>query len=184
MDTSGQPSRRLLLQTLTVTGLCAALPGCTSNGGAAGQPGPSVTSSTPGQGAPLPPASSSEATSHSDVLLVQAAIADEHALLDACLASVAALPDLATALSSITDQQRRHVAVLRAALTGRQSYRRRMPAVGSRRAALHGLRRSLVVAQSDRRDGALAADSGALAQLLASMSASHAVAAGLDALRT
>lgn len=178
MGTSPPLSRRLLLQGAALTGACGVLSGCGSNG--EGTAGPSA--------APLDGDAGGAAASTAsgrDIRIVRAAIDDERVLLADFAAAATAVPRLAKALAPVADQQRQHVAALRAALIvpDRVHATRSRPAHGDGSAVLRGLRRSLVVAQHRRRADALAAHTGLLARLLASMSASHAVAAGLDSLR-
>ncbi|MEP6650962.1 MAG: hypothetical protein ABJA74_13810 [Lapillicoccus sp.] len=177
MGDSPSLSRRLLLQGAALSGAGAAVGGCASSPDAAD--GRSRSGS-----AAAPVADSGAASASPDVRLVESAIADERALLDDCLAGAATFTGLAPVLDPIAARQREHLARLRAALTsgapGRPSHPRRVP--GDRAAALRRVRRSVVDAQRARRTDALAADSGPLARLLASMSASHAVTADLDAL--
>ncbi len=120
--------------------------------------------------------------SDSDVDRVRAAIADERALLAFCTGSATSHPAVAGALTDIAGQQRQHVAALRGALTDPGGDRVvTVPRIrGDRKAVLLAARRLLVEAQRHRRSDALAADWGPLARLFASISASHAVAAGLD----
>jgi hypothetical protein len=119
------------------------------------------------------------------VRLVRAAIADEHAVLQVSLANGAGDPSLRKALAPVVDQQRAHIAALRAALTSppHAPTTSHHPVQGSREDALRRVRSALVDVQRRRRDDALTAGSGPLARLFASMSASHAVASGLDELR-
>jgi hypothetical protein len=119
------------------------------------------------------------------VRLVRAAIADEHAVLQICLALGAGRSSLRKTLAPVADQQRAHIAALRAALTSPPHAHptSRRPAHASREDALRRVRSALVVAQRRRHDDALNADSGLLARLFASMSASHAVVSGLAELR-
>jgi hypothetical protein len=119
------------------------------------------------------------------VRLVRAAIADEHAVLEECVANGASSPFLRKALAPVVDQQRAHIAALRAALTSppQAPPTSRHRVHGSREDVLRKVRSALVDVQRRRRDDALAAQSGLLARLFASMSASHAVASGFDELR-
>ncbi len=171
-------SRRLLLHGAALTGAGIALAGCTTS--------EADDVSTPAR----PTASSQEQPDTSvgrtdpDVDRVEAAIASERALLVYCRDSVAEHPDIAATLRQVADQQQKHIAVLRGALTEAGPGRvEPAPVMRGDRAVLHTVRRMLVEAQRQRRSDALAADSGLLARLFASISASHAVAAGLDGLQ-
>jgi hypothetical protein len=130
-------------------------------------------------------AGSSATGSGPDVRLLRAAIADEHALLLTCLSSLHGRPLLKPVLAPLVTQQRAHVAALRAALTDAGRRPRSTPRRfrGSRDDALRRVRSALIDAQRNRRADALAASSGLLARLLASVSASHAVAASQGLLR-
>ena len=94
-------------------------------------------------------------------------------------------PLLKPVLAPLVTQQRAHVAALRAALTdsGRRPGSTPRRFRGNRDDALRRVRSALVDAQRNRRADALAASSGLLARLLASVSASHAVAASQGSLR-
>ena len=179
MSTCTPLSRRGLLQGVALTGAGAALSGCGVRAGDAARPpvagrlhhlrvsGSSVTGSSP------------------DVRLLRAAIADEHALLLTCLSSLRGLPRLMPVLAPLVTEQRAHVTALRAALTdaGRRQQATPRRFRGNHDDALLRVRSALVDAQRHRRDDALAASSGLLARLLASVSASHAVAAAQGSLR-
>ncbi len=166
-----------------MTGAGVALSGCTTAATPAAET-PAASTSTAASttsGAGSPAASASQ----SDVLLVEAAIADERVLLDYCRDAGASHRAIAAVLTRIVAQQGSHVSALRAALAdpGQESARR-VPAVrGGRKAILVTVARLLVAAQQQRRADSLAAESGPLARLFASISASHAVAAGLDSLQ-
>ena len=179
MSTCTPLSRRGLLQGVALTGAGAALSGCGVRAGDAARPpvagrlhhlrvsGSSVTGSSP------------------DVRLLRAAIADEHALLLTCLSSLRGRPRLKPVLAPLVTEQRAHVTALRAALTdaGRRQQATPRRFRGNHDDALLRVRSALVDAQRHRRDDALAASSGLLARLLASVSASHAVAAAQGSLR-
>lgn len=180
MSTSPPLSRRLVLQGAVLTGVGTALAGCAA-----------------GTSRGAPPAADTQAEvqhhfdpvgtgSDRDVRMVAAAIEDERAVLDDCLGCVAAVPSVGRAIRPVIAQQRQHIAALRKALTDppHVSKAKPRPFNGSEPAALTRVRLSLVGAQHRRRDDALGAESGLLARLLASISASHAVAAGLDTLRS
>ena len=170
-------SRRRFLYGTATAGAAAALAGCAS---AATDPAADSTPTSSGTDA----ASPGEATA-TDVRLVQNAIAHEATLLVLYAAAGRARRDLRQPLDRLVAQQDQHIATLRAALTDpdprRRPRRRRLS--GGREVVLEKVRRGAADAQSARREDALAAQSGPLARLLASMSASHAVAASLDALQ-
>jgi hypothetical protein len=180
VSTSPPLSRRLVLQGAVLTGVGTALAGC-----AAGTP------------TNAPPAADKQARvqhhfdpfgtgSDRDVRMVAAAVEDERSVLGDCLGCVAAVPSLGHAIRPLIAQQRQHIAALLNALTDppHESKARPRPFSGSEPDALTRVRLSLVGAQHRRRYDALGAESGLLARLLASISASHAVAAGLDTLRS
>jgi hypothetical protein len=119
------------------------------------------------------------------VRLVESAIVHEEALLVLYAAAGRAQRPLQKPLDRLVAQQDQHIATLRAALTDPEPRprRRRRRLSGSQDVVVEKVRRGVADAQSARRADALAAQSGPLARLLASMSASHAVAASLDALQ-
>jgi hypothetical protein len=172
-------SRRGLLQGAALTAAVAALEGCGAQDG---------RDAGPADGQPVRQqrvGDSSATGSTPDVRLLHAAIADEHALLLVCLGSLRGHPTLEPVLAPLVVQQRQHVFALRAALTDPGDIPSRSPRRhrGSRADALDRVRSALVESQHRRRGDALAASSGLLARLLASVSASHAVAATQSALR-
>jgi hypothetical protein len=172
-------SRRGLLQGVALSGAGAALSACAVRAGNAARP------AGPGRLRRQQVAGSSVSGSSPDVRLLHAAIADEHALLLTCLSSLHGRPKLKPVLAPLVTQQRAHVAGLRAALTddGRRPRSTPRRFRGDRDGALERVRSALVDAQHNRRGDALAAESGLLARLLASVSASHAVAAAQGSLR-
>jgi hypothetical protein len=116
------------------------------------------------------------AADDADVVLVSAAVADESALLSYSVRSGRAHPELASVVAPITARQRVHVRELTSVVT---ELPEPVPAgrpdvPGSRQAALTKLRRLVAAAEQARLDDSLAAESGLLARLLASASASHA----------
>jgi hypothetical protein len=180
--TSPPLSRRLLLQGAALTGVTAAVSGC----GSRAIHGRDVTSSgseTPGDQSP---AGTYGTGSEPDVRLVLAAIGDERAVLTDCLGCLAAVPALRPALAPVVAEQRQHIDALKHALTSpaHLAQATARPFRGNRTDALTRVRVSLAHAQKSRRRDALAAESGLLARLLASISASHAVAAGQASLRS
>ena len=91
--------------------------------------------------------------------------------------------DLAGALRPLVGQQEKHVSSLRAAVTDLPHFRTsRRTVPGTRTDAAIAVRLALAAAQAQRRADSLAVESGALARLLASISASHAVAAADETL--
>jgi hypothetical protein len=172
-------SRRGLLQGVALTGVGAALGGCGV------RPDDRTRHVVARRLHGQPVAGSSTTGSRADVRLLRAAIADEHALLLTCLSSMHGRPRLKPVLAPLVSQQRAHVAALRAALTDAGRRPRSTPRRfrGNRDDALRRVQSALVDAQASRRADALAASSGLLARLLASVSASHAVAAAQGSLR-
>jgi hypothetical protein len=170
-------SRRRFLCGSATAGAAAALSGCAS---AATDPAADVAPRSTGIGAAAPGAASS-----TDVRLVESAIVHEEALLVLYAAAGRAQRPLQKPLDRLVAQQDQHIATLRAALTDPEPRprRRRRRLSGSQDVVVEKVRRGVADAQSARRADALAAQSGPLARLLASMSASHAVAASLDALQ-
>jgi hypothetical protein len=166
VGTSEPLSRRVLLVGAAVTGAGATLIGC----------GPPAVQRT---------GDSAASSGGSDVRLVEAAIADEHAVLEVCLAALAGRRSLRRVLAPLVAEQRAQISALRAALTdpGRRPTSRVKPLRGSDPEALRRVRSALLRAQRSRRSDALSAESGSLARLLASVSASHAVAAERPRLR-
>jgi hypothetical protein len=131
------------------------------------------------------PAGGSPTASEPDVRRVTAAITDEQAVLEVCRAALAGHSTLRPVLAPIVASQHAHIAALRSALPSPAAMprRRHRPLHAGRREALQRVRSSLLDAQRHRRADALAAGSGLLARLFASMSAAHAVAAAQDAVR-
>ncbi len=117
------------------------------------------------------------ADDRADVGLVVRAIADEEELLAFCQRARTRHRALATQLDPLVGRQRRHVKVLRGALSDLHP----RPATGSAGvpasivATLTSLRRLSERNADKRRHECLAASSGRLARLLASVSASHAM---------
>jgi hypothetical protein len=182
--TSPPLSRRLLLQGAALTGAAATLSGCASRAmhrrGVA-----SSGSETPGDQHHAGPYGTGSGSDR-DVRLVLAAIGDERAVLGDCLGCLAAVPALRPALAPVVAEQRQHIDALKHALTNPAHLAKATtrPFRGNRTDALTRVRVSLAHAQKSRRTDALAAESGLLARLLASISASHAVAAGQASLRS
>lgn len=180
MSTSPPLSRRLVLRGAVLTGAATALAGCAA--GASGKAGPAADTQAWDRHHFDPFGTGSDR----DVRLVAAAIEEERAVLGDCLGCLAAVPSAGRAIRPVVAQQREHIAALRDALTDPPHVpkAKARPFSGSRPEALTRVRLSLVGAQHRRRADALDADSGLLARLLASISASHAVAAGLEDLRS
>jgi hypothetical protein len=170
-------SRRALLTGATVTGVAFVSSACST-----GTPAEPVAadSTTPATAPGTTSESGSATLPDPDVGLVEAAIADERAILVYCTRDPLRHPP--AVLRLIAAQQRQHVRALRAALTdpGRDTVATvppRPPSVTAMRTTARSL---LLGAQRQRRADALAAESGLLARLFASLSASHAVLAGSD----
>lgn len=177
MSPSRVLSRRRFLSGTATAGAAAALAGCAP---AATDPAANPTPTSSAGASAASPGAAGPAT---DVRLVEGAIAHEAALLVLYAAAGRAQRDLKQSLERLVAQQDEHIEALRAALTSpepRPRPRRRRLS-GSREVVLAKVRGGAADAQSARRADALAAQSGPLARLLASMSASHAVAASLDA---
>jgi hypothetical protein len=171
-------SRRRFLHWTTTAGVAAALAGCaTTATRATRKPAPTSPWGTE--------AGTQPATVRTDVRIAEDAIASEAALLALCAAAGRAHRGLREPLARLVAHQDEHIATLRAALTEpkRRHRPRRRRLSGSRANVVQRVRRGLADAQTSRRDDAMAARSGALARVLASMSASHAVAASLDSLQ-
>ncbi len=171
-------SRRALLGGATAAGMAAALTGC-------GSPARDGLSARTGGPSSLGTVSSDPASwgSESDVPRLVGAIADELAIL--AFLSSARRRTPASVLRLLADQQRQHVEGLKAALSS--PFTNTAMHTPARRGRLEGnlseARSLLLAARDARRNDALTADSGLLARLFASVSASHAVAAELDGLR-
>lgn len=120
--------------------------------------------------------SSGPTTYTSDVALLTAAVNDESSLLNACDETVKAFPEVGPLVEPIAHRQRAHVDGLRAAAEDpfasddgvAASVPRRLPA--ARRALLQAVSQSAEARMAD----CIAADSGLLARLFASVAASHA----------
>jgi hypothetical protein len=172
---TGEPafSRRVVLKNACAAAATAAasggLSGCTSTPSAAGNRHPSI--------APPQPSVRVTGASVADRRLLIAALTGEQQLFDYISGVVGAYPTLAGRLHAVRGAQREHVAVLRRVL-GRSASGRAGPmlvpgsAKGAHAQLLQELRR-----QHDRRtEDCLAATSGPVARLFASVGASHAMA--------
>jgi hypothetical protein len=178
VDGQRRVGRRALVGGAGAAGVVA-LTGCAV---ATPDASPAASTSTTGDASTsssaMPPTSTD-----ADVQLVQAAIAEERAILAYC-GHAASEGGKAAILRLVASRQRRHVAALRAALSDAgPDHVGRVPSQhGDLRADLATAKSLLERAQQQRRSDALAAESGLLARLFASISASHAVAASLDGL--
>ncbi|MGH3472288.1 MAG: hypothetical protein ACRDPG_09635 [Nocardioidaceae bacterium] len=140
-----------------------------------------LTGCTISESAPTPPtrpaAATSPTVSDADVALLAAAIRDEQRLLLLCEEVEQGSPHLYQMVSPLIRVQRVHVRALRQAMRppprqiGSSSSPLPVPRSGSAAATLA---RRFSDAQADRLTDCLAADSGLLARLLASVAASHA----------
>lgn len=112
-----------------------------------------------------------------DENLLLAAIADEEDLLGYCVAVLSQHRGLATVAAPVRQRQRQHVDTFRSALRRLDPppTRREVLVPARARTAEDKLRRLIAAAQRSRFEDCLKADSGPLARLLASTSASHAV---------
>lgn len=111
-----------------------------------------------------------------DVALVRSALRDETQVLGYLISLRTSHPGLRGRVRSLVGIQRRHVSALRSALAHPPARHapphRHVPA--RRKAALAEMDRLIAQLGTDRRNDALSAASGAVAALLASISASHA----------
>lgn len=172
------PSRRTVLRAALVSAGVAAVGGCTITVSGPGSPTASpVTGSKPASGATSAP--NTQAGTAADAALVTAATVDEQRLLRLCLATMAAHPRLRSTLRPVVSRQRAHVLRLRRVLTAPSgSPSGTGPTVATRpKQARAALGRAFEAAGRRRRADCLAASSGPLASLLASVAASHAVTA-------
>jgi hypothetical protein len=148
--------------------LAAPLSGCTGDNepGTAAAPDSTVT--------PAP----TTATPEGDAALAAGALGEEQALLDFCTrAAREGARRQRAALQAVRDRQRAIVGALTDAMTDPKATSQPPIAVPRRRRAmLHELTASLAAAEEARLTDCLAAESGPFARLLASVSASHAVA--------
>lgn len=154
--------------------------GSVSPAEASGSDGGSTSSTTPSEAAPSSAPDTPEPTEPDpDVTMLVAAIADEQRLLDTYDAAAKGHRKLRSHLAPLQKRQRRHVAVLRAAITPKPDRPTTKPAQvpKKRKAALATLIQAASDAEEARLADCLAAHSGALARLLASVSAAHAVTA-------
>jgi hypothetical protein len=122
-------------------------------------------------------ASTSAATGDdADVALLTDAITEESRLLSLAVATLQAHRDLAKVVQPVVTSQRAHVRRLQSSLTEPPEVHRGRPPVvrGSRKGAVAALRDQVSAAEQSRREDCLAATSGLLARLHASVSASHA----------
>ncbi len=120
---------------------------------------------------------SAAAPDDADITLLTAAIHDEARLLGLAVATLRAHPDLVVGAQALVTRQREHVRRLTSSLSEAPEVRRGRPPSIPRKAsaAITGLRDETSAAEQSRLDDCLAATSGLLARLFASMSASHAV---------
>ncbi len=159
-------TRRRLISAAGAGGLAVLLGACTA--------------STERRVRPTPPT----AVLHSDdEALLRAATADEEDLLGYCAAVLSEHRGLATVAGPMRQRQRQHVDTFRSALRRQDFANSPLKAHGPARAssALAELLRLAAAAQHHRFSDCLDAESGRLARLLASTSASHAVT--VDVLR-
>lgn len=119
---------------------------------------------------------SSTASPDADVTLLTKAVASEGQLLGLAVATLHEHRDQRDVVQPLVNRQRTHVRRLRTSLTGAPDLRRgRPPAVpGGSAAAITALRDAVSAAEQARLEDCLAATSGLLARLFASVSASHA----------
>jgi hypothetical protein len=140
--------------------------------------GAGVAGCTTSADSPEPEPDSPSPRLEPDVLLLADAIADERAVLDYCREAARRHPGAARTFGVVRDIQQAHVRRLRAALSEpvRPRRPRRPPVVpAGAAAAVRRLAGLLAAAEEARLAGCLAAESGLLARLMASVSASHAV---------
>ena len=176
MNSAATPSasRRSVLQVAGL-GIAAALTGCTLSDG-----------STSARRTTTPPAPTGGQPVDADVVLLTRAIADEEVLLDYCRDLVGAHPTLVELVRPVQARQRDHVGALRAALTRADPRPAQRPpgrVPGKARVAVTTLTQLASGAEQERFADCLAAESGLLARLLASISASHAVTVELTRTR-
>lgn len=160
-----QLTRRDLLWAAAISGLAVTSSACAT--------GPSADRTQFG----MPSALVHIASSDGDVALVTAAIADEERLLGECARAAAAHPPLRSLVKPLQSGLSVHVAVLRNALTVPAAHVRATsgPTAQSAEGAVRHLLGAFTRTEQRRRQDCLAASSGPLARLLASMAASHAV---------
>jgi hypothetical protein len=161
---SRRVSRRGLIQATGAVGLSTLLGACTDS---------------PRTGAPDTPATS--LPRHGDAALVAAALADEKRLLSYCRSVIARHPPLAGLVVEVQERQHAHVDALQSTLRGIEppAFQRRSPVPAGARSATAKLVKLAAAARRDRLADCLAAESGLLARLFASASASHAVTVDL-----
>lgn len=118
---------------------------------------------------------------HGDAALALAALADEEALLEYCSAVVASHPALTGLVTPVQQRQRQHIDTLRLSLRNVDvpPSRHAVSVPARARSAQAKLSRLAASARHQRFEDCLAAQSGRLARLLASASASHAVTVDL-----
>lgn len=164
-------SRRVLLRSTASAGAVGAV------GLAAGLTGCASTAEHPH--AFRPGTRDTTARASVDVALLSRALVDEQRLLAYCNAAERRHPSLKVGLAPVRRVQGEHVAVLRRALPGRagaDSGAHGVPQLPTGAAAVSArLVKMLERAERERLTDCLAARSGPLARLLASVSASHAV---------
>ncbi len=153
--------------------LVSALNGCAAGHRGTGPEAGGRSGTTTGRTTPPAP----------DVRLVLAASAAEAELADFCSAALKAQPALSAVLQPLRVRQREHLLALQAAVVGAGPSTAgpstpkapRTPTVPRHAAdVVDELKRLLSVAERQRFDECLAAESGSLGRMLASVSASHA----------
>jgi hypothetical protein len=163
-----QVRRRTVLGGTAAIVLAAPLSGCTGDddSGSAAAPDSTVT--------PAPTTAAPEG----DAALAAGALGEEQALLDFCTkAARQGARQQRAALQAVRNRQRAIVGALTDAMTDPEATSHPPIAVPRRRRAmLRELTASLAAAEETRLADCLAAESGPFARLLASVSASHAVA--------
>ena len=161
---SRRVSRRSLIQATGAAGISTLLGACTASH-PAGVRGTPVTF--------LP--------RHGDPALVAAALADEKRLLSYCRSVIARHPALAGLVAEVQARQHEHVDALQSTLRGIEppTFQRRTSVPARARPATAKLGKLAAAAHRDRLADCLAAESGLLARLFASASASHAVTVDL-----
>jgi hypothetical protein len=170
-------SRRSLLQLVAVSAVGASLAGCSGDDAPTSQPPTTATSPSPGSDAPT--TSATIGAGDADVELVHAVLADEQRLLSVVAAARAAHPSLKEALDPRIRIQDLHLDTLRGSLAEPPAQPpSTTPHLPRRLRDLDRfLARQLEATARRRSADCMAARSGALARLMASMSASHSVGA-------
>lgn len=174
--TAPHVSRRALLGLTTASLAAIAVGGCSDDAPRGAGAVHATTATTP-----TIPTETSATSQDGDVALVAAAITDEHGLVMLMRQARLAHRELAAQLDPVIAVGRRHVHTLTAAMDETVTIDTLPPAALPRSApaAVRVLQQALLAAQLRRSSDCVAASSGAVASLMASIGAAHAASASV-----